>query len=188
MINQKKLTTLTKKLELKHQCYDQIYVDYSDVYIVVKGNILTNPDGTKRKKSAAFKNNAPFINCISKISDVQIDNAEVLDVVMLIYNLLEYSKNYRKTTGNLGNCYRDEPIDLLSSNSKSLKYKTSVTGNTYIVGADEADCDASKVGKNETELAITLKHFRNFCSNLNLFRMGFFGAGHRWGDSFWPPP
>ena len=113
-INQKKLTTLTKILELKHQCYDQIYVDYSDVYIVVKGNIiLTNPDGAKRKKSAAFKNNAPFINCISKINDVQIDNAEVLDVVMLIYNLLEYSKNYRKTTGNLGNCYRDEPIDLL---------------------------------------------------------------------------
>ena len=77
--------------------------------------------------------------------------------------------------------------DAAKTASKRVVEK-SVTGNTYIVGADEADCDASKVGKNETEVAITLKHFRNFCSNLNLFRMGFFGAGHGWGGSFWPPP
>ena len=61
----------------------------------------------------AFKNNAPFINCISKISGVQIDNAEDLVVVMPIYNLLEYSKNYRKTIGSLWNYYRDEPSDPL---------------------------------------------------------------------------
>ena len=56
-----------------------------------------------------FKNNAPFINCISKINGVKIDNIEDLDVVMPIYNLLEYSKNYRKITGSLRNYYRDEP-------------------------------------------------------------------------------
>ena len=56
-----------------------------------------------------FKNNAPFINCISKISGVKIDNAEDLDVVMPMYNLLEYSKNYRKKTGSLWNYYRDVP-------------------------------------------------------------------------------
>ena len=70
----------------------------------------------------AFKNNAPLINCISKINGVQIDNAEEgLDVVMLMYNLLEYSKNYRKTTGGLWNYYRDEPSNTLSSNSESFK-------------------------------------------------------------------
>ena len=70
----------------------------------------------------AFKNNAPLINCISKINGVQIDNAEEdLDVVMLMYNLLEYSKNYRKTTRDLWNYYRDEPSSTLSSNSESFK-------------------------------------------------------------------
>ena len=64
--------------------------------IVARGNItVTKPDNAKRNKSVAFKNNAPFINCISKINDVQIDNAEDLDVVMPMYNLLEYSRNYR---------------------------------------------------------------------------------------------
>ena len=76
--------------------------DYSDAYIVVKGNMtVTNPDITKRNNEVAFENNAPFINCISKINDEKIDNAEDLDVLMLMYNLLEYNKNYRKTTGNL---------------------------------------------------------------------------------------
>ena len=68
-----------------------------DAYIVVKGDItVTDPDNAKRNKAVAFKNNAPFINCISKINGVQIDNAEDLDVVMPMYNLLEYSKNYKK--------------------------------------------------------------------------------------------
>ena len=51
------------------------------------------------EKELVFKNNVPFVNCISKINGVQIDNAEDLDVVMPMYNLLEYSKNYKKTTG-----------------------------------------------------------------------------------------
>ena len=79
----------------------------------------------------AFKNNAPFINCILKINGIKVDNAEELDVVMSMYNLLEYSKNYRKTTGSLWNYYRDEPSNPLSSNSESFKYKTSITKNTY---------------------------------------------------------
>ena len=69
--------------------------DFSDAYIVVKGTItVTNPNNAKRNKAVAFKNNAPFINGISMINAVQIDNAEDLDVVMPMYNLLEYSKNY----------------------------------------------------------------------------------------------
>ena len=85
------------------------------------------------KKKVAFKNNAPFINCISKINGVKIDNAEDLDVAMPMYNLLEYSKNYRKTKGSLWNYYRDEPSDTFSSDSESFKYKTSITGKVIIL-------------------------------------------------------
>ena len=96
--------------------------NYSDGYIVVKGSItVTDPDNVKRNKSVAFKNNAPFINCISKIHGIKIDNAEDLDVVIPMYNLLEYSKYYRKTTGSLRNYYRDEPSNPLSFNSESFK-------------------------------------------------------------------
>ena len=98
----------------------------------------------------AFKNNESFTSCISKINGVQTDNTEDLDVVMPMYNLLEYSKNYRKTTGSLWNYYRDEPSDPLSSNFESFKYKTSITGNTYkLVAAGNSNYDATKVGKNE---------------------------------------
>ena len=76
--------------------------DYSDAYIVVKGDItVTNPANDAFDKKLAFKNNAPFISCISKLNYTLIDNAEDLVIIMPMYNLLEYSKNYRKTTGSL---------------------------------------------------------------------------------------
>ena len=78
--------------------------DFSDAYIVVKGDItLTKTNGRGiidiRNGFLAFQNSAPFFNCISRINNVLNDNAEDLDIVMPMYNLLEYSKNYRKTTG-----------------------------------------------------------------------------------------
>ena len=59
----------------------------------------------------SFKNNAPFSNCTLKINSTIIDNAEDLDVVMPIYNILEYRKNYQKTTGTFWNYYTNEPDD-----------------------------------------------------------------------------
>ena len=87
--------------------------DFNDAYIDVKGDITLegDNDANNRNKNFAFKNNAPFINCISKMNGVKTDNAEDLNVVMPMYNLLEYSKNYRKTTGSLSNYYRDKPSD-----------------------------------------------------------------------------
>ena len=91
--------------------------DYSDAYIVVKGKITVSAtDGAnnirdKKNRPLAFKNNAPFISCISKINGVLIDYAEDLDIVMPMYNLLEYSKIYSKTSGSLYNYYRDELTD-----------------------------------------------------------------------------
>ena len=70
--------------------------DFSDTYIVVKGDITLEGDD-----DFVFKNNAPFINCITKINGIKIDNAEDLDVVMPMYNLLEYSKNYKKNNRKL---------------------------------------------------------------------------------------
>ena len=78
------------------------FFDYSDAYIVVKGNItVTNLDNDAYDKKLAFKNNAPFTRCISKINNTLIENVEDLNVVMPMYNLIEYSKNYRKTTESL---------------------------------------------------------------------------------------
>ena len=78
-----------------------------------------------------------------------------------MYNLLQYSKNYRKTTGSLWNYYRNEPSDHLSSNSESVKYKTIITGNTYNLGDDNADYDPNKTDKNKTEIVVPLKHLSN---------------------------
>ena len=139
------------------------------MYIIVKGDItITNPNNGKGNKAVAFKNNAPFVNCISKINGIKINNAEDLDVVMPMYNLLEYSKNYRKRTGSLWNYYRDEPSNPLSSNSESFKYKTSIMGNTYNVGDDDDNYDTNKVGKNETEIVIPIKYLSNFWKSLDI--------------------
>ena len=143
--------------------------DFSDAYIVVKGDIaVTEPNNARRNKSVAFKNNVPFINCISKINGVQSDNTEDLDVVMPMCNLFDCSKNYKKTTGSLWNYHRDEPGNPLSSNSESFKYKTSITGNTYNLGAGDAGYDADRVGKNKNEIVVPLKHLSNFWRTLNI--------------------
>ena len=145
------------------------FCDYSNAYIIVKRDItVTNPNNAKINKVVVFKNNTPFINCISKIKGIKIDNAEDLDVVMPMYNLLEYSKNYRKTIGSLWNYYRDQPSNPLWTNSESFKYKTSITGNTYNVNDDDNNYDPNKVGKNEAEIVILLKYFSNFWRSLNI--------------------
>ena len=132
--------------------------NFSDAYIIVKGTIaVTNPKNDAYNKKLAFKNNAPFISCISKINNTLIDNAEDLDIVMPMYNLLEYSKNYLKTTGSFWNYYRDEPnsaavgsINYSIKDSKSFDYKTSSTGKLE-------DNDAEK----EAEILVPLKHLSN---------------------------
>ena len=93
----------------------------SDAYIVVKGYItLTKTENIGfirvRNNFLAFKNNASFTSSILKINGTLIENAEDLDVVIPMYNLLEYSKNYRKTTGSLWNYYRDVSNDFSANN------------------------------------------------------------------------
>ena len=81
--------------------------DYSNAYILVKGNIaVNNTNGAgaavnNTNKKVIFKNCAPFTNCISKINNTQIDNAEYIDIEMPMYNLIEYSDSYSKTSVSL---------------------------------------------------------------------------------------
>ena len=154
MINQKKNNySVNKEIRIKTSMLRSDLCDFSDAYIVVEGDITLegDNDANKRNKNLAFKNNAPFINCISKINGVKIYNAEDLDVVMPMYNLLEYCKNYRKTTGNIWNYYRDETSNSLSSDSESFKQKTSIVGKT------PEDNDSLTNAK----VVIPLKHLRN---------------------------
>ena len=108
-----------KEIRIKTSMLRSDLCDFSDAYIVVEGDITLegDNDANKRNKNLTFKNNAPFINCVSKINGVKIDNAEV----MSMYNLLEYSKIYRKTTGCLLNYYRDKTSTSFPSNSESFK-------------------------------------------------------------------
>ena len=160
MINQKKVTALIKKSELKHQCLDQIYAILVKGVIVVKGDTTLEGDNNanKRNKNLTFKNNELFISCISKINGTKIDNAEDLDVVMSMYNLLKCSKDYIKTTGSLWNYYRDQPSDPLSTNFESFKYKASIVGKA----AQDDDSLAN------AEVVIPLKYLSNFWRNLDI--------------------
>ena len=127
-----------------------------------------------RNRFLAFKKNAPFTNCISKINNVLIDNAEVLDIVMPMYNLLEYSKNYRKTTGSLSNYYRDEPNNPLAdncsadpiTNSESFKYKSSILGKTSNANQDIGQ--GNKKTKKNLEIVVPLKYLSNFWRSLDM--------------------
>ena len=89
--------------------------DYSDAYILVKGNITVNNTAaegaaaTNTNKKVIFKNCAPFTNCVIKISNAQIDDTEYIDIVMPMYNLIEYSDDYSKTSGSLSQYCQEIP-------------------------------------------------------------------------------
>ena len=81
--------------------------DYSDAYILGMGTITVNNtaaadlDVDNTNKEVIFKNCAPFTNCISEINHTQVDNAKDIDIVMPMYNLIEYGDNYSKSSGRL---------------------------------------------------------------------------------------
>ena len=111
--------------------------DYSDEYLLVKGTITITRAGAdaavrqadERNKGLIFKNCAPSINCKSETYNTEIDHAKDIDIVMPMYNLLEYSDNYLKTSRSLWQYYKDEPNDNLTG-SKSFKSKIKITENT----------------------------------------------------------
>ena len=140
--------------------------DYSDAYILVKGNISVNNNAgagaaaNNTNKKVIFKNCAPFTNCISKINNTQIDNAEYIDIVMPMYNLIEYSDNYSKTSGSLWQYYKDIPavnnncsiVEFNGANAtNSFNFKAKITGQT----GDNGRID-------NIEIMVPLKYLRYF--------------------------
>ena len=151
----------------------------------VRVNSLSNTYGTnndtndirdKRNRPLILKNNAPFVSCITRINGKLIEDADDLDIVMPMYNLLEYSKNYRKTIGLLYNYYRDELTNdnndsfanINVVNSEAFKYKNKITGKTYNVNAGADGYDVNKNGTRKVELAIPLKYLGNFWRALSI--------------------
>ena len=183
---------VNKEIRIKTSMLRSHLCDFSDAHIFVKGNIfvakktfpaddiyaLNNTAANATATNAAnnnafcdkkfvFKNNASFINCISKINGVKIDNAEDLDVVMPMYNLLQFSKNYKKTTGSLWNYYRDEPSSTIGAsnithsilNSESFDYKASSMENGVT---------HDNLTKNDVKVVVPLKHLGNFWRHLDI--------------------
>ena len=146
--------------------------DYSDAYILVKGNITVNntaADGAaanNTNKKVIFKNCAPFTDCISKINNAQVDNAKDIDIVMLMYNLIEYSDNYSKTSGSLWQYCKEIPavnndgdiVDFNGANATdSFNFKTKITGQTDNNGRID-----------NVEIMVPLKYLSNFWRTLEM--------------------
>ena len=145
--------------------------DYGDAYILVKGNISVNNTAAagaaanNTNKKVIFKNCAPFTNCISKINNTQIDNAEYIDIVMLMYNLIDYSDNYSKTSGSLWQYCKEIPavnndgniVDFNGANATdSFNFKTKITGQT------------NNDGIINVEIMVPLKYLSNFWRTLEM--------------------
>ena len=174
-----------KSIRFKTPMLGSNLCDYSDAYILVKGTITVTALGAnngvnnirdKKERSLILKNNAPFVSCITRTNGELIEDADDLGIVMPLYNLLEYSKNYRKTIGSLYNYYRDELTndgnDNFASrnvvNSEAFKYKNKITGNTYNVDAGAQGYDVNENCTQKIELAIPLKYLGNFWRALKI--------------------
>ena len=139
--------------------------DYRDAYILVKGTIAINnmaaadADANNTNKKVIFKNCAPFTNCISEINKTQVDNAKDVDIVMPMYNLIEYSNNYSKISGSLWQYCKDIPaidnnnaiVNFDENNlTDSFNFKAKITGQT------------GDNGTKNVEIMVPLKYLSNF--------------------------
>ena len=145
--------------------------EYSDAYILVKGTISVNNTAAQgaaannTKKKVIFKNCGPFTNCISEINNTQIDNAKDIDIVMPMYNLIEYSDNYAKTTRSLWQYSKDIParnangeiiVFDVNNVTDSFNYKVKFTGQT------------GNNGTKDVEIMVPLKYLSNFWRTLEI--------------------
>ena len=134
------------KLIMKYQ-KKNIYLHkrYSDAYIIVNGTITVNntaaadADANNTNEKVIFKNCVSFTNCISEINNIQVDHAKDIDIVMPMYNLIEYSDNYSKTSGSLWQYCKDIPavdnnnaiVNFAEDNlTDSFNFKVKITDQT----------------------------------------------------------
>ena len=153
-----------KQIKFKTAMLKSSLCDYSDACTLIKEKITITEAGTdkaarqgdERDKGVAFKNCAPFTCCKSDINNAEIDYCEDIDIVMPMYNLIEYSDNYAKTSGSLWQYYRDEPNDNLAD-SESFKSKIKITGKTPNDGNEK-----------DVEIMVPLKYLSNFWRTLEM--------------------
>ena len=133
---------MISQIEFKTSMLKSHICDYSDAYILVSGTLTVPNTGESanphNRQNIIIKNSAPFTDCLSEINNTQIDNAKDIDIVTPMYNLIEYSDNYSKTSGSLWQYYVDEPFlnangDIADfpaddNNSALFKFKTKITG------------------------------------------------------------
>ena len=136
--------------------------DYAEAYILVDGTIRAGNANANTK--LALKNCAPFTKCNLEINDVYVDTVEKLDIVMPMYNLIEYSDNYQDSSATLYQYKQDEPQDDLANNlatdtSSSFKYKVNLLGNPNIVG---------NVARRNVKIVVPLKYLCNFFRSLEM--------------------
>ena len=141
--------------------------EYAEAYILVDGTIrATNVVNATR---LALKNYAPFTKCNLEINDEHVDTAENLDIVMPMYNLIEYSDNYQDSPATLYQYKRDEPLeddavaDLTADNLDSLKHKIKLLGNVTEVAGD-----AAGVRRLNVKVVVPLKYLSNFFRSLEM--------------------
>ena len=141
--------------------------DYAEVYILVDGTIRAADADSNTK--LALKNYAPFTKCNLQINDEYVDTAENLDIVMPMYNLIEYSDNYQDSSATLYQYKRDEPpednavADLTANNSSSFKYKIKLLGNVTEVAGN-----AGGVRRLNVKNVVPLKYLSNFFRSLEM--------------------
>ena len=163
-----------KQIKFKTSMLRSSLCDYSDAYILVKGNITVKntasdgADANNTNKKVIFKNCTLFTNCISKINNAEIDDAKYIDIVTPMYNLIECSDNYSKTSGSLWQYCKDIPtVDDNDDNSivnfdgtidtDSFKFKAKITGKTN----DDGEI-------NGVEIMVPLKYLSNFWRTLEM--------------------
>ena len=141
--------------------------DYAEAYILVDGTIRVA--NALNATKLALKNCAPFIKCNLEINDEHVDTAENLDIVMPMYNLIEYSDTYQDSSATLYQYKRDESAeanaidDLTADNSSSFKYKIKLLGNVT-----EVDGDAGGVRRLNVKVVVPLKYLSNFFRSLEM--------------------
>ena len=135
-----------KQIKFKTSMLRHSLCDYSDAYILVKGNITVNntaADGAtanNTNKKVIFKNFAPFINCISKINITQIDDAEYINIVIPMYNLIEYCDNYSKTSGSLRQYCKEIPAVNDDGNIVNLNEANATDSFNFKAKKNRTDC------------------------------------------------
>ena len=137
--------------------------DYAEAYILIDGTIRA--EAADANTRLALKNCAPFTKCNLEINDEHVDTAENLDIVMPMYNLIEYSDNYQDSSATLYQYKLNEPpeanaiADLTADNSSSFKYKVSLLGNPVV---------DNNIAKRSVKFVIPLKYLSNFFRSLEM--------------------